>query len=265
MPEIALPRATIWYADHRNAAGQDVDRKARPPLFLLHGAGGTHLDWPGDLRRLAGWRAIVPDLPGHGRSDGPGRQTVEDYAADMLALLDGLGLDSAVVIGHSMGAAIGLMLALHHPQRVAGLVTLGGGARLPIPAEVLETVLSDPDQVYQRLSGQLWGAGVPEEIRALTRERMRCQDPRVVYGDYLACDRFDVRAALPAIRVRALVITGEEDRIVPARFSRTLAEGIPGAELVLIAGAGHMLALERPDAVAGALVGWLERQVAAGR
>ncbi len=109
-----------------------------PPLVLIHDAGGDHLSWPSEIRRLPGTRVYTIDLPGHGKTEGLGRQYIEEYAVCLVEFLNAAGLSTAVFGGHGMGGAIALTLALNHPRRVAGTVLISTGPRLPIPASILE-------------------------------------------------------------------------------------------------------------------------------
>ncbi|GAB4572106.1 MAG: alpha/beta hydrolase [Anaerolineae bacterium] len=253
MPAIKIGDGTIWYAR------QGREHTRFPPIVLVHGAGGSHLDWPAQLRRLPDARVYALDLPGHGRSTLPGRMAIADYARDVVALCDALGLPSVVVIGHSMGAGIALTLALDWPERVAGLVLLGGGAKLRVHPDILEKIQTDPPAVYRLLRDWMWGPDAPDALREMTFQQMLKGDPGVTHGDYVACNRFDVLDRLEEIAAPALVIGGTDDRMTPLKFSRTLAERMPAAELVTVEGAGHMLALEQPDVVQNAIVGWLNR------
>ena len=109
-----------------------------PPLLLLHGAGGTHLNWPAEIRRLAGYEIYAVDLPGHGKSEGHGEQTIAGYAQGIISWMDSVQLYRAFLIGHSMGGMIALQLALDSPQRVSGLGLVSSGARLPVNPELIE-------------------------------------------------------------------------------------------------------------------------------
>src|SRR4030042_5961268 len=84
----------------------------KPPVVLIHGAGGTHLYWPAEIRRLPGYRGFAPDLPGHGKSGGQGFQQIEAYCSKLISFLDELEIHRLVMVGHSMGSAIALMTAL---------------------------------------------------------------------------------------------------------------------------------------------------------
>ncbi|MBP6788450.1 MAG: alpha/beta fold hydrolase, partial [Candidatus Promineofilum sp.] len=96
MPYINVTDRRLFYTDQQpDAAG--------PALLLLHGAGGSHLVWPGALRRLAGTRVLALDLPGHGRSAPPGRRAIAHYTAAVADFIAAVGLPEVVIAGHSMG------------------------------------------------------------------------------------------------------------------------------------------------------------------
>jgi pimeloyl-ACP methyl ester carboxylesterase len=245
--------ADIYYA----AAGRN--HTARPAVVLIHGAGGSHLDWPGELRRIPGWCVYTLDLPGHGKSSGPGERTIAGYARRVLAWLDGLGLERAIVIGHSMGGAIGLSLALEAPQRLAGLGLLGSGARLRVVPAILESA-ADPaaaGRAIEALAGRFYPPDCPPEARLLSIQRLAQTRPEVLHGDLLACDQFDVRPRLAEVQAPTLVVCGSLDELTPLRYSEYLAEHIPAARLAVIPGAAHMVMLHAPQMVAAAVQGWL--------
>lgn len=254
MPAIELPTGTVWYARQRAADSP------YPPLLLIHGAGGSHLDWPAELRRLPHATVLTPDLPGHGRSPGRGRRAVATYAGDMIALLDTLGIARAIVGGHSMGGAVAQTLALEAPARVAGLILIGTGARLRVHPDILNGLSVNPDPVYDLLVAWHWAENTPQHLLDRSRQQLAATDLEVLHGDYVACDAFDVMAEVGRITAPTLVIGGTADRMTPLKYSAYLADQIPGAELVSVPGGGHMMALEQPQVVAGAVRAWLEKQ-----
>lgn len=227
-------------------------------LILIHGAGGNHLHWPAALRRLPGARVYAIDLPGHGRSDGPGRTAIEDYADDVVGFMDGVGLGQAILVGHSMGGAIAQTVALRYPERVAGLVLIGTGARLRVSPLLLEGILQNFQGVLDLMDEWAWGPGTPPELVERGRRMMARVAPQVLWGDFAACDRFDVRDQVGEIRAPTLAITGSEDRMTPPKFGLWLQEHIPNAHFVQIDGAGHMVMLEKPEQVAALVRKWLE-------
>jgi pimeloyl-ACP methyl ester carboxylesterase len=235
--------------------------RRKPPIILLHGAGGDHLYWPTHVRRLPGYRVYAPDLPGHGKSEGSGMQTIEAYSQAILTWMQLIGLPSAIIVGHSMGSAISLSLALEHPEHVLGLVLIGGGSRLRVNPSLIEgtasqtTYLSAIDTII-KLS---FSAQAPEELTQLAARRMAETRFSVLHSDLLACDHFDVTERIEFIQHPTLVMVGEEDRMTPIRRADYLACKIPNAELEIIPRAGHMVMLEQPQAVAKFLLDFVNQ------
>jgi pimeloyl-ACP methyl ester carboxylesterase len=227
----------------------------KPPVVLLHGAGGTRLYWPPEVRRLPGHRVYALDLPGHGKSTGYGVQTIPAYAQAIVEWLGAVGLHSAVFVGHSMGSAIALCLALDHTEHVLGLGLVGAGARLRVAPEILACA-ADPATLPSAVAIVASWSFSPQaspRLVELAAQRMGEARPSVLYGDFLACNAFNEMERISQIRQPALVICGEDDRMTPLRFAQYLADHIPHAVLKAIPSAGHMVMLEQPRAVADAL------------
>ncbi len=224
----------------------------KPPLVLIHSAGGDHLSWPPELRRLPGFRVITPDLPGHGKTAGPGCQSVQDYARDIIDFIDIVGLSRAVFVGHGMGGAISLTLALDYSDRVAGIGLISTGPTLPIPSPVIENAanLSTLPLAIKNFLEILLGSQTPENLKKIVSNRLTETRQTVLLDDLLACDRFNVADRLNAIRVPVLVVCGTGDKLTPLRFSQFLSSKIPGAALQTVEGAGHMLLIEQPGRLA---------------
>jgi len=219
----------------------------KPPLLFLHGAGGTHRHWGKQIRGLRDATVVALDLPGHGRSKGKGRQTIEGYADLVAEFMAALDLESPTVMGHSMGGAIALDLALRYGDRLGGLVLVGTGARLRVMPSLLQGLKGEFESTVDLLCRYLYGPSASEKMVRLGREEMLAIGPEVLLGDYLACDRFDVIDRLSEVRLPTLVICGEEDQLTPLKYSRFLVDHIPGARLVTIPEAGHMVMLEKPQ------------------
>lgn len=242
MPHIETARGGLWVADHR--------QPGQAPVLLIHGAGGSHLDWGMPIRKLS---SLAVDLNGHGRSAGAGHLTLADHAADLVALLDALDIDQITLVGHSMGGGIALTLALTYPERVARLVLVSTGARLKVHPDILANIESDTGAVADRLSAWLWGADVDDAARQQGKRQFLALSPSVTARDYHACDAFDVRDRLGDIHTPALVLCGTADVMTPPKFSEYLTANLPNAQLELFDGAGHMLQIERAAEVAAAI------------
>ncbi|MBN2386521.1 MAG: alpha/beta hydrolase [Anaerolineales bacterium] len=245
-----MPVAAGLYYFHHDGGGH-----ARPPLVLIHGTGGNYQLWPPEIRRMTGCRIYTLDLPGHGRSEGPGLQSVFDYADRVAGFMKAVGLHRAVIAGHSLGGAIALAMGIDHPRHVVGIALIATGASLVIASAALEEAANPgtyPAMVnswQERSLGPQAGPG-PKDLLARSMAATR---PTVFHGDLLACDRFDMLKRLHKVRVPALVLCGTEDKITPLQFSEELASRIPGAALQTIDGAGHMVMLEQPRRLAGIL------------
>jgi len=251
MPHSEITADSTAYAVNQEPEGAHT-------LVLVHGAGGNRLHWPGELRRLPGATVYTLDLPGHGRSGERGRDTVEGYAEAVVEFLDRLGIERAVVVGHSMGGAIALTLALGSPDRVAGLVLVASGARLRVAPAILEGMHSDFEGSVGLITYFAWAPEAPPALTEVGRRALLEIGPEVLFGDLAACDRFDAMGRLREIGVPTLVTVGTLDQLTPPKYARFLAEHIPNAQLVLIEGAGHMVMLERPAEMAGAVQEFLK-------
>lgn len=240
MPTITVDHAEIYYARHGTAG---------VPLVCLHGAGGSHAGWYNAVKLLHHVSAVALDLPAHGQSTGQGRDSVAAYAEVVTGVLDALDLPAgsgpaAVFAGHSMGGAIALWLALHQPERVRALVLAGTGAKLRVHPDILQAAKEGrPVGSAAVLGGQSYSSSVRPPTAA----------PEVVYGDWVACDAFNVMDRLGEIHVPTLVLVGANDMMTPPKYAGFLAHGIKGASLVTIEGAGHSPMLDKPAEVAAVI------------
>jgi pimeloyl-ACP methyl ester carboxylesterase len=253
MPLIETVKGSFWIEDNRHDANT-------PVMLMIHGAGGSHLHYPATMRQMPEANAVVPDLSGHGDSHGDGHTTIADYAADIIALLDALHIDSAIIAGHSMGGAIALTLALDYPQRVRGLILLSTGAKLSVHPDILNGVLSEFMQTARTLMDWQWHPHTDQDLREVIGYKTLIGTPaHIVYGDYAACNVFDVRTRLAEIKVPTLIIGGTLDKLTPSRYSEYLHEHIAGSTLSLIEAGAHMVVQEQPKAVAAAIHTWLSQ------
>ena len=255
MPFVHVEDQELFYA-FREGNG---DR--RSSLLLIHGAGGSHLDWPPELRSMDGRDVYALDLPGHGRSAPPGCSTIADYADIVTSFIKAIAVQRITLVGHSMGGAIVQTIGLHPPPPVTGLVLLGSGARLRVAPAILEGIVPDFDNTAGLITDLAWSENTPVELRQLAKRRLLESDPTTMYGDFLACNDFDLMNALNEIRLPTLVIVGSLDRLTPQKYSIFLAERILHARLQVVEGAGHMVMLERPSEVAGAMKAFINDPV----
>ena len=229
-----------------------------PTLVLVHGAGGSRLHWPAELRRLPGATVYTLDLPGHGRSEGDGYDVINDYANVVATFLQTAGIERAIFVGHSMGGAIAQTLALDLADRVAGLVLVATGARLRVASAILEGIHSDFERSVELITRFAWSPDAPPTLTQLGRQSLLETNPDVLLGDFMACNRFDVMERLGEIEIPTLIIVGSADQLTPVKYARFLVEHIPDARLVVIEDAGHMVMLELPTEVEKAVQEFLK-------
>jgi len=234
--------------------------KKRPPIILIHGAGGNHLSWPPQVRRMADEKIYALDLPGHGKSEGGGKHSIDEYAEDVLAFMKELDIRAAVLAGVSMGSGIALTLALKYPRKVLGLGLLGGGAKLRVAPSILETA-GNPntfESTVDIITENCFSANAALSLKQLSKQHMLEIRPPVLLGDFLACNSFDVTSELEKIKIPATIICGIEDKMTPVKFSESLHNGIANSQLHVIENAGHLVMAEQPDVVAGLLKNFID-------
>jgi pimeloyl-ACP methyl ester carboxylesterase len=231
---------------------------AGPSLLLIHGLMVSGAMYRPVLPALARhYRVIVPDLRGHGRSGAlPGPYRVEQLARDLAQLLDDLQVDSAHVLGYSQGGAVAQQFAHDYPTRVRGLVLACTYAyNMLSRREQVEGMLA-PWMVRilgMRLLARLLFAGagggqrLPPETARWLQGILAANDKARMIAAVEAMKAFDSRLWLHQIVCPTLVIAGAEDTAVPLAHAQMLAQGVPGAQLRVIDGAGHTLIWTHTD------------------
>lgn len=241
MPFVELGTDRIFY--------EHSPSKIRRVLLPIHGSGGDHRSWPDALRRLPDAAVFTPDLPGHGRSTGDGRNRVADYADVIAAFAERLDLKNVVLMGHSLGGAIVQTLALRSPDWLTAIVLVGTGGRLKVAPEILNGLLTDYDATLDLICQWAFGPQAPTSLVRSCRQGFRQTPATITHGDYSACNQFEIMQRLADIRVPTLVVAGGADKLTPPKYGEYLRNHIPGAEMAIIPDAGHMMALENPDAL----------------
>jgi pimeloyl-ACP methyl ester carboxylesterase len=199
------------------------------------------------------------DLPGHGRSKGQGRTRIEDYRDVILAWADAIGLGKFVIAGHSMGGAIAQTFALKHPEMLKGMILVATGARLRVHPKILDGIRTDMNAVGEMLMDWAYGQKATPEQKRQFLKQFNSVDQDVMYGDWAACNVFDIRDQLAHIDIPTLVISGSMDVMTPEKYGRYMAENLPNADFALIEGGGHMLMIEQPQMVINAIRGFLDQ------
>ncbi|MDQ2754809.1 MAG: alpha/beta hydrolase [Actinomycetota bacterium] len=244
-----------------------------PTVMLIHGQPGSASDWAAVVPLLAErYRVVSFDRPGYGRNAAP----AGDFAANAHALvevMDQMAAKQAILVGHSWGGGVALHVAAHFPQRVAGLVLVASVSPLS-PSSAADRLLArQPLGDVMTAAAFVVGGRVLSlpPVGWLMARRLPLAAQRALGGWSTAGDHrrmarsftIEQRAfvdqlpglagTLRGIAVPTTVVTGDSDHVVAPTVSGRLAAAISGAELVRVAGAGHLLPLDRPEAVASAV------------
>jgi pimeloyl-ACP methyl ester carboxylesterase len=243
------------------------------PLILIHAFPLGADMWRPALDRVpGGWRYIAPDLRGFGGSplEGPAALTMDDYAADVTALMDALGIDAAVIGGLSMGGYVTFALSRRAPERVRGMVLMDTRSQADTSDGVrtrralLELVRTRgtaavADEVLPKLLGETTQRERPQ-IVSDTRRQIEANSVAGIEAAIEALiGRPDSTPDLARILRPTLVIVGGEDTITPIQDAELLHQSIAGSELRVLPRAGHLSILEAPDEWSTAVTGFLRR------
>ncbi|MGZ4334685.1 MAG: alpha/beta fold hydrolase [Gaiellaceae bacterium] len=261
-----------------------TNRRGTGPLLVCH-PGGPGFDGS-ELHDLGGLDAtrtlLLVDPRGTGGSDGADTYRLDDYVADIEELRSELGSDTIDLLGFSHGGLVAAAYGIAHPARVRKLVLVVG------LAAVTPELQDEMKRAIDARAGEPWhavataaiareesgGFRTPEDAAAMWNDMAPLYFSRWEerYRPLVEVDRlnpeplrqfnetpFDLRPELGRIDAETLVITGRDDFICGPAAARVLADGIPGAELVIVEGAGHMLHLEQPDAFSSAVEAFLAR------
>lgn len=247
--------------------GKALDPKL-PAVVFIHGGELDHSVWTLQSRYLAhhGYAVLAVDLPGHGRSGGAPLASIEAIADWIVALLDAARLESAALIGHSMGSLAALDCAARYPQRVDRIALIGAAFPMKVSPELLEATRSREPEAQRMInvwshSGAAHYPGNPGPgfwVSGGNLRLMQRQKPGVLHADFAACDAY--RAGFERarqVKCPSLFLLGRLDAMTPARAGRELAEAVANSVVKTLDGAGHNLMGEKPDEVLDALVEFL--------
>jgi pimeloyl-ACP methyl ester carboxylesterase len=285
MADATVPASSDGYGPQGRSEWLDIDWRAHqrwvtvegrpvnvvelgdgPALLLLHGLGGSWQNWLETIPHFARrFRVIAPDLPGFGGSPMPAASiSIPGYGRTVRALMDALDVESAAVIGNSMGGFIGIELAVRFPARVSRLV-LASAVGIAI-----EHQRREPVRTLARSLELLWvwvgsradvlarrprlrrlllatSAAHPERLPApLAAEQIRANGKPGWLGAFDALVSYRIRDRLGEVACPTLIVWGERDRMVPVRDADEFERAIPGARKVIFPDTGHVAMLERP-------------------
>ncbi|MBL8063392.1 MAG: alpha/beta fold hydrolase, partial [Anaerolineales bacterium] len=227
------------------------------PLTLLHGYPLDHHIWDAIVPMLEdSFDLILPDLRGFGNSSTVETPyTLNEFASDIVGLLDHLGIEKTAIAGHSMGGYVALTFVRHYPDRVSGLGLVSSQALADSPerregryksaAEVAEKGI---DGVVEAMAAKL---SPDKALQNTAMEIMQRQPPAAYIGALKAmAERMDATALFPAFEFPVVIVHGDADELIPVERAREVKAVIPHAHLAEVTGAGHLPMMESPEKTA---------------
>ncbi|MEO8310094.1 MAG: alpha/beta hydrolase [Caldimonas sp.] len=259
----AAGNARVAYA---YTGGKPFDARL-PTVVFIHGALHDHSVWTLAARWFAhhGHGVLAIDLPGHGRSSGPALASVEAMADWLWAVLDGAGVGSASLVGHSMGSLVALEAAARAPKRARHLVMVGTAYPMVVSAALLEGAANDPQAAIANVN--TWSHSTPAakpsypgpgawlhgaNLALMRRMQAAYDGDNLFLNDFRACNAYrnGVEAAA-RVECAATIVVGRSDQMTAAKDARAIADAL-GTTPVTVE-AGHSLMTEAPDPVLRAL------------
>ncbi|KUM98403.1 3-oxoadipate enol-lactonase [Streptomyces cellostaticus] len=233
-----------------------------PVLILGPSLGTTWHMWDRQVPELTKqWRVFRFDLPGHGGAPAHAAGSVGELASRLLATLDALGVQRFGFGGCALGGAVGIELALRHPERLASLALVAASPRFGTADEFRQRgviVRTNGLEPIARTAPDRWFTGgfaaAQPAITEWAVQMVRTTDPGCYIAACEALAGFDVRPELGRVGVPTLVLVGSDDQVTGPAEARTLVAGIPDARLAVVPGASHLVPVEQPAAVTDLLV-----------
>ena len=243
------------YPAYAYTGGRAFD-PALPAIVFIHGAAFDHSVWQWQSRYFAhhGHAVLAVDLPGHGRSPGAPRATIEAWAGWVAAFLDAAGLSNVALVGHSMGSLIALETALAYGARLSKLALVGTAVPMPVGDAFIAAALDrspaalDMEAVWgHSRQAQLMQSPVPgTTLLGASRSLNERSRPGALHAALQACNSYRPSMdAVRALRLPTLVVAGTRDQMTPFKAGKALAAQIPGAKLAAL-DAGHSMMSEAP-------------------
>jgi pimeloyl-ACP methyl ester carboxylesterase len=238
---------------------------ARDALIFVHGGGLDHTVWLLQSRYFAhhGRAVMAVDLPAHGKSTGQALTSISDMADWVVRLMDASAVNTATLIGHSMGALVVHEAAARHPSRIRCIVTIGISVPMPVSDGLLDAARADKHDAFDMVN--IWGHGSRAHLGGSQSPGMwmigsgvrlleRCASG-VLYADLNACNEYRHGLESSArITCPVHMILGQDDRMTPVKAAQPLVQALADARVTVIENCGHMLMAERPGEVLDLLI-----------
>jgi pimeloyl-ACP methyl ester carboxylesterase len=240
---------------------------AQRTVMFIHGAANDHSVWALQSRYFAyhGFNVLAVDLPGHGKSDGPALNSIEEMAQWVFEVLDAAAVKHATLVGHSMGSLIALHAAGANSERVDKLVLIGSAFPMKVSDALLQTAHAGDHAALEMINvwshsatGQSGGNQVPGQWIMGASMRLLERTVAPLYADFNACNNYaGGLASAETVRCPVLMISGRSDLMTPPRSAQALSQKLADVKIVTLDGGGHDLMAEQPDAVLDALIAFV--------
>lgn len=242
-------------------AGNWPFEENKPTILLIHGASLSKEFWKFQTNALKTFANTVSlDLPGHGGSTLPGRNTVTGYSEEVLALIKEMGRDTEIIVcGMSMGGAIAQQLLVDHPELFRAGILINTGARLKVLPMIFDMVRDNYQEYIDYLPRlSISSKSDPTKIAELSKDFTGKCSAITTLEDFEACNSFDLMDCIPEIKAPVLVMAAADDVSTPVKYGKWLHENIKGSQFVQIENAGHFSPLEQPEKVNAAIIDFLK-------
>ena len=232
-----------------STGGIDFD-KEKPSILLMHGSGLTHIVWSLHEQFYAsqGFNVLSVDLPGHGNSEGPSLESIEQISNWVKSLMNVLGFKRIIIIGHSQGSLIGIDFASRYPDLISSLVLVAGTYKMPVNQDLIDYAEAGDEKAvllmmkwgYEGSKAFIGGNPVKKIINSSRDIR------EILAVDLNACNNYkDGKESLKKINCPTLCIFGNLDKMVPLEVGNKMASMIKNSEKKIINNCGHMIIFEK--------------------
>ena len=241
-----------------STGGRPFDKK-KPLIIFIHGSGLSHITWVLQTRYFAfhGYSILAIDLPGHGYSEGPALESIEEQGKWISDVIDSVEMKEASLVGHSQGCLVTIECAARNPNMIKTISLMGGAGAIPMNPMLLELAENNNPKAVDLMmdwahgpAGHLGGHPVPGLYHLNTGSMLvQSKEIKDTLGvDFRACDNYKIGfESAKNIKVPTLSILADKDKMCPVKEGKKLADLIEASEVHIIQNCGHMMLLEEAD------------------
>ena len=260
---------------HAGTGGVEFDA-AKPTIVFIHGASMDHTIWALQGRYLAhhGYSVLAIDLPGHGSSNGPALESIEQMSDWIASAIKATTTNPVTIVGHSMGAIVALETAAQNPEKIAAMALAGAAVPMNVHHNLLTQTRDEPSAAIDSIltwaygrRAQIGGTRVPGLwMLGGGRRLIERNAGEQLHIDFKACSTYlKGRESASKVSCPTLIIVGNDDRMTPPKAANNLQQAIPHSQTVFIQGSGHMMMIEYPDQTLDVLRDFLQTTIPLGQ